>query len=179
MTCIVGIEVNGSAFIGGDSAGVAGLDITARADEKVFNVGPMVLGFTSSFRMGQILRYKLNVPAQKVDQDDYAYMCTDFIDAVISTLESNGYSRISENQKSGGTFIAAYKGKIYTIESDYQVGRSLCGYASVGCGADYALGAISALINQTLDGQKIANLALEIASFHSAGVCAPFHVIKQ
>lgn len=179
MTCIVGIELNGTAYIGGDSAGVSGLDITARADEKVFTIGSMVLGFTSSFRMGQILRYKLSIPAQKIDQDDYAYMCTDFIDTVISTLESNGYGRISENQKSGGSFIVAYKGKIYTIESDYQVGKSLSGYAAVGCGSDYALGAISALINQAHDGVRLANTALEIASLHSAGVCAPFHVIKQ
>jgi ATP-dependent protease HslVU (ClpYQ) peptidase subunit len=179
MTCIVGIELNGTAYIGGDSAGVSGLDVTKRADAKVFQIGDMLFGFTSSFRMGQILRYKLSIPSQKIQQDDYAYMCTDFIDSVISTLEANGFSKIRENEKIGGTFIVAYKNKIYVIYDDFQVSQSLNGYASVGCGSDYALGAITALISNSDDGKDIALKALEIAAMHSAGVCEPFTVLSQ
>ena len=37
MTCIAGlVDSNGDIYIGGDSAGVAGYDLTIRADEKVF-----------------------------------------------------------------------------------------------------------------------------------------------
>ena len=36
MTCIVGLVHEGVVYIGGDSAGVAGLSLTVRADEKVF-----------------------------------------------------------------------------------------------------------------------------------------------
>jgi ATP-dependent protease HslVU (ClpYQ) peptidase subunit len=177
MTCIVGIELNGKVFIGGDSAGVSGLDITARSDSKVFKIGSTIFGFTSSFRMGQLLRYKLVIPTQKVDQDDYDFLCTDFIDAVIRTLESNGYSKIKENEKIGGTFIVAYKNKVYVIYDDFQVGHSLIGYCAVGCGADYALGAMTALLKSSKDGRLIAEYALEIAAQHSAGVCAPFLVL--
>jgi len=62
MTCIVGLVENGKVYIGGDSAGVAGLDITTRKDEKVFQKENMIFGFTSSFRMGQILRYSFKNP---------------------------------------------------------------------------------------------------------------------
>ena len=43
-------------IIGGDSAGVAGLNITVRKDVKVFEVGEFVIGCTSSFRMMQIIK---------------------------------------------------------------------------------------------------------------------------
>ena len=52
MTCIVGLVENGKVYIGGDSAGVAGLDVRMRSDEKVFTKGNMIFGYTSSFRMG-------------------------------------------------------------------------------------------------------------------------------
>ena len=38
MTCIAAIAEKGKVYIGGDSAGVAGLDLTIRADEKVFKI---------------------------------------------------------------------------------------------------------------------------------------------
>lgn len=81
MTVIVGLVNKGDVYIGGDSAGVAGLDITIRADEKVFTNGPFLMGFTTSFRMGQLLRYKFDPPKQTVNTDDMKYMVTDFIDA--------------------------------------------------------------------------------------------------
>ena len=58
MTCIVGIlEENGDIYMGGDSAGASGNTLKIRADEKVFINENYIMGFTSSFRMGQLLRY--------------------------------------------------------------------------------------------------------------------------
>lgn len=47
MTCIVGIEHGGRVHLGADSAGSTGWTLTVRADEKVFKVGPFVMGFTT------------------------------------------------------------------------------------------------------------------------------------
>ena len=44
MTCIVGLRHEGKAWIGGDSAGVGGLELTVRRDPKVFKNGPMLFG---------------------------------------------------------------------------------------------------------------------------------------
>jgi ATP-dependent protease HslVU (ClpYQ) peptidase subunit len=62
MTCIVGVNHNGNIYIGGDSAGVAGLQLQIRSDEKVFLTGDFIMGFTTSFRMGQLLRYAFSPP---------------------------------------------------------------------------------------------------------------------
>jgi hypothetical protein len=82
MTCIVGLEHQGKVYIGADSAGVQGYNVTCRSDEKVFQNKDFILGFTSSFRMGQLLRYSFNPPTQPANKDDMHYLATDFITAV-------------------------------------------------------------------------------------------------
>lgn len=173
MTCIAAVEHENQVFMAGDSAGVAGWNLTIRADEKVFTRGRFILGFTSSFRMGQLLRYKLDVPAPSVDvTDDMEWMATVFIDAVRSTLKAGGYASTSDGQEVGGCFLAGYHGKLYRVDADYQIGSAADGFAAVGCGADLALGALFAT-----DGQPPAArlaVALAAAERFSAGVRGPF-----
>src|SRR5690242_15173484 len=81
MTCIVGlVAADGRVHLGGDSAGIAGYDLTVRKDPKVFRVGEFAVGFTSSFRMGQLLRFAFTPPPIEGDLD--AYMVTTFVNAL-------------------------------------------------------------------------------------------------
>lgn len=174
MTCIVGVLHEGRAYIGGDSAGVADLAITRRGDSKVFTVGPYVMGFTSSFRMGQLLRYSLKVtppPARGVDR----FMCTTFIDAVRKCLHVGGFAKDEDNVEEGGTFLVGVPGRLYCIDSDFQFGWSLDDYLSVGCGEEYALGSLHTTTG--LAPKIRVKAALGAAAHHSAGVVGPF-VIK-
>lgn len=173
MTCIVGLVDNGNVYIGGDSAGVAGLDITIRGDEKVFNNGPFIMGFTTSFRMGQLLRYKFTPPKQNTSQDDMTYMVTDFIDAAQKCFVENGFG----SKSIGGTFLVGYNGKLYSIDSDFQVGIPTMGYDACGCGAPLALGSIYSTVGKSPE-ERI-KLALEAAATFNAGVAAPFLLVKQ
>lgn len=172
MTCIVAIEHNGIVHIGGDSAGVSGLSLTVRADEKVFTKDPFVMGFTTSFRMGQLLRYKLTVAGKPEDMDEVEYMSTWFVDAVRNCLKAGGYARTYDGHESGGTFLVGYRGRLYIIDSDYQVGIPADGYAAVGCGEDLALGALHA--TRQLKPEKRIEVALEAAERFSGGVRRPF-----
>jgi len=57
MTCIVGLidKESKKIYMGGDSAGVANYSLSVRKDPKVFKRYGFIFGFTSSFRMGQLL----------------------------------------------------------------------------------------------------------------------------
>ena len=90
MTCIVGIVDAGRVLIAGDSAGSDGWHVDSRADSKVFTVGPYAMGFTTSFRMGQLLRYRLDVPGPDTWDVD-RYMATTFVDAVRDCLKAGGF----------------------------------------------------------------------------------------
>jgi ATP-dependent protease HslVU (ClpYQ) peptidase subunit len=178
MTCIVGLVDGGNVYIGGDSAGVAGLNITIRADEKVFHNGPFIMGFTSSFRMGQLLRYKFSAPKQNTNQTDMEYMVTDFIDSVRKTFGDGGYgSTADKTDNEGGVFLVGYNGKLYHISSDFQVGVPTNKYDAVGCGAEVAKGSLYSSNGKTA--QARLKLALEASAHFSGGVAPPFVFVKQ
>ena len=176
MTCIVGYldKKTKKVTIGGDSAGVAGLDITIRKDKKVFKVGEFIIGCTSSFRMIQLLRFSFKPPEIK-SKNIYEYMCTDFINAVRECFKDGGYlQKYSDGDEKGGTFLVAYKNRLFRIENDFQVAESLNGIDAVGCGANYALGSLYILTKQNLTPKEKVLKSLETASLFSAGVSKPF-----
>lgn len=169
MTCI----------IGGDSAGAGGLNITIRKDSKVFRTGKFIIGHTSSFRMGQLLRFKLTVPEQPPEQDDYEFMCTHFIDAVRKCLKDGGYTTVKNETEEIGTFLVGYNGRLYEIDDDLQVGESCDNYGSVGCGSSYAKGALNMLHEMfNYSPEETIRKALATAGKFSGGVRPPFVILK-
>ncbi|WP_430782038.1 hypothetical protein [Actinoplanes sp. G11-F43] len=176
MTAIVGLTRGKSVYIGGDSAGVSGLSLSVRADTKVFRNKRYLFGFTSSFRMGQLIRYSLSLPKPEGDLD--RFMVTRFIDGLRDCLKSGGYARKEEEQELGGTFLVGVEGRLYTIYDDYQVARAADGFAAVGCGNDIALGALYATAGRGMRPKARVRLALSAAERFSAGVRGPFDCKK-
>ena len=178
MTVIAGIADGSRVWIGGDSAGVSALNLTIRKDTKVFHRGPFLVGFTSSFRMGQLLQYSLDTPERPEGISDHEYMATRFVDAVRSCLKAGGYARKENEEESGGTFLVGYHGHLYCIESDYQVGETASGYDAVGCGFNIALGSLYSTDDPLNHPRNRIRIALNAAATWSAGVSAPF-VIEE
>lgn len=174
MTCIVGYidKKNKKIVMGADSAGVAGIDITIRKDQKVFKNKKFVIGCTSSFRMIQLLQFSFNPPPIKT-KDIYKYMCTDFINAVRKCFKDGGYlQKYTTGDEKGGVFLVAYKDRLFKIDNDFQVAEAIQGYDCCGCGENYALGSI---FNNTKDNAKeIVIDALTCAENFSGGVQRPF-----
>jgi len=185
MTCIAAIKTGKSIWIGGDSAGVAGYSIVTRSDKKVYvkadpsgnNFG---FGFTSSFRMGQLIQYHLHIPTIPKNIDLHEYMATDFIESIRSCLKEGGFTQIENNQESGGTFIVGVKGRLFTIDSDFQVGEDLPDYAACGCGGSIALGSFFTTdkLKPKPKPQDRVVLALQAAAEFSAGVRGPFNIMQ-
>jgi ATP-dependent protease HslVU (ClpYQ) peptidase subunit len=172
VTAIVGLVDSGRVYIGGDSAGVAGHSLTVRADAKVFRNGAYLFGFTTSFRMGQLIRYSLEAPVPVGDLE--GFMATTFIDAVRTCLKDGGWARKDSDREEGGTFLVGAAGRLFAVYEDYQVAEAADGYAAVGCGSDIALGALYASARTRTPAGKRVALALEAAERFSAGVRGPF-----
>lgn len=176
LTCIVGIADNGKVYIGGDSAGVSGLDLTVRSDEKVFKNDEFLFGFTSSFRMGQLLRFSFSPPDRAEKMDDYKYLVTTFMNAVRQCLKDGGYARTKEGEEQGGTFLLGYRGRLYCVHEDYQVGSTVDGFASCGCGDQIANGSLFSTVGKPAS-ERI-DTALKAAERFSAGVRGPFTILE-
>jgi len=176
MTCIVGLVSDGKIYMGGDSASVSGWDLIVRADEKVFRNDGFLMGFTSSFRMGQLLRYSFNPPTHPDNMDLMRYMATIFVDSIRQCLKDGGFAKKQNEVESGGNFLIGYKGRLFQIENDYQVALSRDKFDAVGCGASYALGSLYSTPKMT-PLQRIKT-ALQCAENFSAGVRAPFKILS-
>lgn len=178
MTCIIGLVEGKDVYMGGDSAGVTvkSLSLAVRADEKVFKKGDFLIGFTSSFRMGQLLRYNLKVPEKPKDMNPFEFMVTMFVEAVRKCLKAGGYAKKDKEEESGGTFLVGYSGKLFRVDSDYQVGENVLPFDAVGCGEQVANGAMFA--SSHLPPRKRILQALLSAERFSGGVRRPFHIIK-
>lgn len=177
MSCIVGIVENGKMYFGADSAGVdSSFNLRVRKDEKVFINSGFIMGFTSSFRMGQLLRYSFTPPQIKENQDVYSYMATDFVDAVRDLFKRGGYLVSEKGEEQGGSFLVGYKGRLFNIQDDFQVAECVENYDAVGCGEGYALGSLYS--TQKLEPKERLKTALECAENFSAGVRAPFNFIE-
>ncbi len=175
MTCIIGFIDKDGVYIGGDSAAVSEEDLSynIRIDEKVFQKGDLIFGFSASFRMGQLLRYKLRIPNHPKGMDDFQYMATLFIDAVKKCFSDNDYNDIVEDS---GSFLVGYKGKIYAILPDYQIAQPKENYIAMGCGDNFALGAMYASTEK--EPIKRMEIALNAATTFSMGVKPPFLFVK-
>lgn len=178
MTCIVAVKKDGIVYMGGDSASVDTYSLFSRkvANPKVFKNGPYLIGYTSSFRMGQLLEHKIALPEPK--DNLMHFMCTEFIDTIRQGLKDNGYSRIDSNQEKGGNFLVALQNRIFEIQDDFQVNEFTSNYGSCGCGREYAL-AVCYTLYDYAKAEDLITRALEAASEFSIGVRPPFTIIKN
>lgn len=176
MTCIVGIEHNGTVTIGGDSAAVDGDDMTVCRTPKVFTVGPYLIGYCESFRMGQLVQHRLKVPEQRCD-DPLEHLATVFVDRLRELLHKGGVAKTSADEENQpGALLVGYRGRLYSVESDYAVIASAHNYAALGCGSAYALGSLATSTGLPADR---VTAALAAAAKHSTGVTGPFTILAN
>lgn len=175
MTCVVAIAHEGTVTMGADSAGVGeNWNLTNRRDPKIFRRGDMLIGFTSSFRMGQLLGVQLVVPTKPPKVDLFRWMTTDFIEAVRTCLKDGGYTSVVNNREEGGDFLVGVRGRVFNVSCDFQVGEDRKGFDALGSGQAYAKGVMLALRERS-PRNRIAE-ALKAAEIFSAGVRGPFTI---
>lgn len=189
MTCIIGLVHEGKVYMGGDSAGANGWTTRATALRKVFvrefydpgdalKLRPcttrFLIGYTTSYRMGQLLQYHLEVRRPGQRESGEQYMVTGFAEAARHLFADMGFSEINSNKHEGGVFLVGYGQHLYRIESDYQVQQFRDGFDAVGCGSEFALGAMA--VTERMKPEKRIETALKAAARFSNGVCGPFYI---
>lgn len=173
MTCIAAIAHKGKVYMAADSAGVSDYRLTVVRSQKIYRVGEFLFGFTSSFRMGQLLGHKLEIPKQEGGNIEH-YMCTVFVDAIRECFRAGGFMTKNSDAEKGGEFLVGYRGRVFKICDDFLVIEARLPFDACGCGQDAALGS---LYSSTGNPEARLKLALKSAERFSAGVRGPF-IIK-
>lgn len=182
MTCIVGITEGKKVWVGGDTAGTH-LDNWLQQtglESKVWKEGEVVIGGCGSFRIMQLLRYKMVMPAVPDDIDVTEYLVGDFADAMRTCLMEGGalsvWDEDSTEEMADSGYLVAVRGRIFEIYSDFGVGEFEDGFAAIGCGKQFALGSLYS--THDIKAKERVQLSLEAAEHFSAGVRGPFTVEK-
>lgn len=175
MTCVAGLVHEGKVYIAADSQGSSALRHSSRKDEKVFQIEDILFGFASSYRGGQVVHYWFGKPKHDKNTSVDEYMHRFLVPAVRKVMADNGTLWKKEDIESSlAQFLIGYRGRLFTIDTDFQVGETHCGYDAIGSGASVAIGALYATRNSTEDPPTRLIAALEAAETHSRGVGGPF-----
>ncbi len=178
MTCIVGVETPRGVLLGADSISADGWVCFVSDQPKLFRIGAYVLGFTSSWRMGDLLRHHLRLPPPPVARV-HRHMVVTVIPAIRACLKEGGFATTKEGAEIGGFFLIGASGHLFQVASDYQVNRSSHGYDVVGVANAIALGALAATDRAGLTPRKRLRTALEAAGKHCMGVRGPWRFLAE
>lgn len=177
MTCVVGVEKDGAVWLAGDSAclDVEGDAVVTQRQSKVFRRGPYCIGFSGSFRIGNLFKYDLKLP---------------------NTLSSNHPRQISEElikviekhqlKEEDWSALIGYKDKLYIVQSDCYCYRHTKPYAAIGAesAVAVALGTFCTIeslqlqLKEQMSGKAILKMALENATTFSSNVRPPWKFTK-
>ncbi|MDD5517856.1 MAG: hypothetical protein PHV98_00710 [Candidatus Omnitrophica bacterium] len=166
--------------MGGDSAGADGWNIKNISCNKVFIKDHLIVGYTWSFRMGQIIEFSEDIPCftNEFNNNSYAYLVKSFVPFIREKFKQEGFSTVKDNFETGGDFLIGLNGQLFEIQSDFAVLRSQDGYNSVGCGSFYALGAMAIMKLMENDPIRMIKKSLEVSEHFSNGVRSPFIILE-
>lgn len=183
MTCIAAIiDGKGRGHIACDSLGSNIYTKNTYTNRKIFQVSDMLIGFTGSYRMGQILQYRLPMPSALVGQDLDRWMHINFVDAVRDTFKENGFLCVENGQEQPvqGQFLIVVAGRIFTMQSDLSLLESDDGFEACGSGEDYARATMNAAIAHGLrKPRRILREAIESAAKYVPSVGGEIHILSE
>lgn len=194
MTCIIGITdpINKVVWMGGDS----GTSCEVVSNPKVFikstnsvsitngkvPTEQVIMGFTSSWRMGQLLQYKCSLPAILNTDDELYWVVAKLIPHIRKIFKEQGFTKIENNAEEAGTFLLGIRGRLFNIYSNFQAIESKCGYHAIGCGGQIALGAMGMSLRFNLGPEEnykthIAE-TLEVVAEHEPLIQPPWTILN-
>lgn len=129
--------------------------------------------------MSDLLLYHLEPPAQQMGEDTLRYMVGPFVEAVRKCLSDGGVNQKKEGvEEARATALIGYKGRLFYLFGDYQIGEPSAPYGAIGCGAPYALGSLSTMSWWSITPEQRIQKALEVAEEFSVGVRRPFAIME-
>ena len=197
MTCIIAHTNGKSSFIAGDKLGSNGFTKSVQTESKVFekefikindDAGLtrtkeiMAIGYTTSFRMGQLLTYSLNLPLQDANETFPQYLVLKVIPIIRTMFKDEWGYRDASQDVGGGQFIILHNHIIYEVQEDFAVLQPKTQITAVGSGTYHAIAAMEAYI-EVQDETKVelhnrVKSIFKIVSDNVTSVSSEFDILK-
>lgn len=180
MTCIVAFKTEeGHSVIAGDYMASNGHNFHKVANSKVFSKSDKcAVGYTSSFRMGQILEHYWTLPPRTEGQELENYINVTVIESLRATFKTYGYGMKNGLEDLGGNFLLLYGERIYEVQYNYSVLDYDLEVIAVGSGSDAAQAALYCLLPVKLENvEEMLMKVFEATSMVTATVSPEFSYI--
>ena len=194
MTTIVGITDGTHVYMAADSGVFTNNVVYSQPHPKTFELVPdMLLGYSGSSRVADLIRgwlrpHGLSKFAPDHDHDhQLSYLAGPFAHQLRELLKEHGALITSvEKDDNGkelmdGVMLIGWRGKLYSIHSDFGVIESSDPYHATGAGQEFVYGAMAALSVAHAGGQSLTDClvrALEITEHFSVYTRRPFTVMS-
>lgn len=176
MTTIVGLVSGKNVYIGGDRAAT---DKTLRRilikDPKVWMGGNVAFGVCGLPKVIDAIKCSKEIPSYPGVVDTKTWVVNELVPAIrnvmtkLEAVEDHNGAKVFNGQ-----FLIGVNGKLFQIQSNFQLVEALDGYDSIGSGSQFALGALTNSIG--FPKMRIVK-ALKVSALHNAGVSGPFDVV--
>lgn len=155
MTVIVGITDGDKVYMGSDSLISGENEVQSLRTPKIIKkqcyqdcgmideTNTIFIGVSGTLRGLQLLQYQWEPPIQSQDQQDDEYIHVNVLNSIHTLFIEYGSGLIFDNQdQHPDNFLIGYKGRLYNLDSNYQIYETNKPYAAIGSGDAYALGSL-------------------------------------
>ena len=180
MTCIIAFkDTMNNVFLIGDKCGSNGNTKDICVEPKVFHKNGFMIGYTTSFYMGQLLKHVWEVPEKNDSEGVDYYLHNTIRKSLINMFKINNFGE-HENGYNIGDFILIYDSRIFTVYADMQIFEHKY-LSSVGCGDVAARAAIEAYLNSgvSIQPEDMLTSTMEIVSNICCGVSKDYDIIDN
>ena len=182
MTCILATIHNNKVHMIGDMCGSNGFTHkNYTKNVKVFTNKDFLVGYTTCYRMGQILQYSWEPPVKSLDYSDDVYIYKHIVNSLKAVFEANGFGCKNGISFSGGNFLLGWKGRIFEMQDNISILEHEQ-FASVGCGEYFAEASMATQTELDInldDPEKFLSTALRVTSGLVTGVSSEYNYIEE
>lgn len=180
MTCIVALVDHGSVHMAGDLMGSNGFTGRVYEKSKVFINDGFIFGYTTSFRMGQLLEYSWNAPPRTERTDDDEYLYRDVVNSFMKLFKDNHYGHKKEHEMETGEFLFGWKGRLFLHQENHSI-LEIDNFTSIGSGSYHAEAALATLVEYTdwkMDHEFLLSSAISVASGFVTSVSSKYSYLE-
>lgn len=175
MTVIVGIVKNNTVWLGADSAATNSSGTQKLlGDPKVFVKGKIAIGVCGSPKILDHLNNVTELPSWDGRAPKREFLLRDVVPTIKSSL---GAGECLEGSNMPGELLIGFQGRLYQVESNFQLITSQAGFDSVGSGSDTAIGSLHSTTNVQSTRKRVI-MALTAACARNAMCRPPFTIVK-
>ena len=172
MTAIVGIAKGGQTWLGADSCGSSwsyrAPFTTPKLVELSTGSSKLLLGYTTSFRFGQILQYQVGSP-HDIRKNAEEYLIRDFIPAVRKALSEHGWMKKESEREESGAALVGYRGRLFTFQSDLSLTEAQSGLDATGSGYDIYVTSVIPVVSGAVAVSGVVGIDLHLARTSAIG----------